>query len=351
MKTEIITLNSQRNVTLTAYLQPVAGEFYNIAKRPAILVLPGGGYTMCSDREADPVALTYLQAGYQAFVLRYSVGKHAIWPAPLEDLEQAIALIRANADEWNLYPDKLAVVGFSAGGHLAGCAATMAKNKPNAVILGYAAVEGETIQNYHPTAPDVISAVNYDTCPCFIFSTRTDNMVPIRNSVKMMAALTEYDISYESHIYSYGPHGFSVANSSCLTPGQKMTNRVRDWVVDNLEWLREVFGDFGWNAMTPPACNGRINGNHDEVLSVDCTVAHLMRNPAAAAMIQPMMSASTEGYQDYLGNEEDKAENEPTMNAALLMETMSLRDILGFGQVSAEQVGQIDSALRQIPNT
>lgn len=351
MKTELITLNAERNVTLTAYLHPVGGEFYNIVKRPAMLVLPGGGYTMCSDREADPVALAYLQAGYQAFVLRYSVGKHAIWPAPLEDLEQAIALIRSKSDEWNLYPDKLAVVGFSAGGHLAGCAATMAKNKPNAAILGYAAVEGATIQNYHPTAPDVISAVNYDTCPCFIFSTRTDNMVPIRNSVKMMAALTEYDISYESHIYSYGPHGFSVANSSCLTPGLSMTDRIPQWVPDSIQWLKEVLGDMGAGEMTQPKCKTRINGNHDKTLSVDCTVAHLMSRPAAAAIVAPMMSASTEGYEAYVENEQTRGENEPTMNAALLMETMTLRDILGFGQVPTDTVNQINSALRQIPNT
>lgn len=351
MTTEMITLDAGRNVTLTAYLQGVGGEFPNVVKRPAILVLPGGGYTMCSDREADPVALAYLQAGFQAFVLRYGVGKHAIWPAPLNDLEEAIALIRARADEWNLYPDKLAVVGFSAGGHLAGCAATMAKNKPNAAILGYAAVDGETIQNYHPTAPDVVSAVNYDTCPCFIFSTRTDNMVPVRNSVKMMAALTEYDISYESHIYSYGPHGFSVCNSSCLTPGQKMAGRVHDWVEDSVAWLKEVLGDFGWGEMTAPAYQSRINGNHDSVLSVDCTVAHLLQNPAAAAVVQPIMAGSNEDYSEYLGNPEDKVENEPTMNPELLMQWMTLRDILGFGAVSDEVVNQLDSALRQMPNT
>lgn len=351
MKTEIITLSTEHNVTLTAYLQPVGGEFPNIVKRPAILVLPGGGYTMCSDREADPVALAYLEAGYQAFVLRYSVGKHAIWPGPMNDLEEAIALIRANADEWNLYPDKLAVVGFSAGGHLAGCAATMAKNKPNAAILGYAAVEGETIQNYHPTAPDVIAAVDYDTCPCFIFSTRTDNMVPVRNSVKMMAALTEYDISYESHIYAHGPHGFSIANPSCLMPGTQMCNRVPHWVSDSIEWLKDVLGDIGVGSMTTPVCKNRINGNHDSHLGVDCTVAYLMSHPAAAAMIQPIMSASTEGYESYLGDETERAENEPTMNAALLMETMTLRDILGFGQVSIDTVDQIDNALHQFPNT
>ena len=70
MKTEIITLSKERNVTLTAYIQNVKGEFRNISKRPAILILPGGGYQYCSDREADPVAMPYLKAGYQVFCQR-----------------------------------------------------------------------------------------------------------------------------------------------------------------------------------------------------------------------------------------------------------------------------------------
>ncbi|MFV0362638.1 MAG: hypothetical protein ACK5LL_06055 [Suipraeoptans sp.] len=77
MNVEKIILNEERNVSLTAYLQAVGGEFRNIEKRPAILILPGGGYRMCSDREADPVAMAYLKAGYQVFILRYSVGEDA----------------------------------------------------------------------------------------------------------------------------------------------------------------------------------------------------------------------------------------------------------------------------------
>ena len=125
MEKEVIVLNEARKVTLTAYLQDVEGEFGNIPKRPGILVLPGGGYQMCSDREADPVAFPYLKAGYQVFVLRYSVKKDALWPQPLEDYDAAMDLIRSRAQEWKLYPDKIAVIGFSAGGHLAGAAATM----------------------------------------------------------------------------------------------------------------------------------------------------------------------------------------------------------------------------------
>lgn len=350
MNVEKIIMNEERNVTLTAYLQPVSGEFPNIAKRPAILVLPGGGYTMCSDREADPVAFPYLSAGYQVFILRYSVGKNAAWPNPLNDYEAAMDLIRIKAEEWNLYADKVAVIGFSAGGHLAGCAATLAGNKPDAAILGYAGLEEETIQAYHPTAPDVVTAVDDNTCPCFVFSTRTDNMVPVRNSVKFISALTEHDISYESHIYGYGPHGFTTCNSSVLTPGNEFCSRIPHWVEDSIAWLKDIFGDFGMGAMTTPKCKGRINGNKDAFLSTDCTVAHLMQNEMAAQIVSPLMAASTQDYSQYLPDADTKSPEEPSMNPSMLMQMMTLGEILGYGQVAPEIIEQIDVQLSQIPN-
>ena len=146
-------LPTGHGAALTAYLQPVGGEFAPLARRPAVLVLPGGGYRMCSDREADPVALAYLQAGFQAFVLRYATGAQAAWPHPLEDYEAAAALIRSHAEDWTLYPDKLAVIGFSAGGHLAACAAAMAGQRPNAAILGYPVIDKDTVEAYLPGAP------------------------------------------------------------------------------------------------------------------------------------------------------------------------------------------------------
>ena len=170
MFTETIQLNEERNVTLTAYIQDAGGEFDYVVKRPAILVIPGGGYQFCSAREADPVALAYMKAGYQAFVLRYSVAENGIWPNPLEDYEQAMDMIRSNAEKWMLYEDKVAVIGFSAGGHLAAAAATMSKNRPNAAILGYA-VAGADVKSCNPTAPDTVGAVDKNTCPCFLFST------------------------------------------------------------------------------------------------------------------------------------------------------------------------------------
>ena len=125
MTIERIVLNPERNVSLTTYIQPVGGDYGQIERRPAVLVIPGGGYHFCSDREAEPVAFAYLKAGYQAFILRYSLNEQAVWPNPLDDYEQAMALIRRNAGEWHVAEDRSAVVGFSVGGDLAACAATL----------------------------------------------------------------------------------------------------------------------------------------------------------------------------------------------------------------------------------
>lgn len=119
MKTTVITLNQERNVTLTCYIQHIVSENTTVTKRPAIIVLPGGGYQYCSQRESDPAAFPYLAAGYQAFVLNYTVGENTIWSQPLDDYEQAVELIKSKAEEWEIDTSRIAVIGFSAGGHLA----------------------------------------------------------------------------------------------------------------------------------------------------------------------------------------------------------------------------------------
>ncbi|MDO4340210.1 MAG: alpha/beta hydrolase [Eubacteriales bacterium] len=254
MKTETIILNKERNVTLTSYLLEVNGEFKNIHKRPAVFVLPGGGYRMCSEREAEPVAFAYLNAGFHTFILNYSVGSHAEWPNPLSDYEQAMSMIREHAEEWNLYQDKIAVIGFSAGGHLAASAATVAVNKPNAAILGYAVTEEKTAKMCLKSAPDIVSQVNRETCPCFVFASRNDNVVPIRNSIKFVDALAANGVIFENHIYAYGPHGFSTANASTLMPGMEICSRASHWVEDSIAWLGDIWGEFGNGEMTLPRC-------------------------------------------------------------------------------------------------
>ncbi len=342
MRVENLVLNEKRNVTLTAYLQEVGGEFRYVTKRPVVLVLPGGGYQMCSDREADPVAMPYLKAGYQVFILRYSVKADAVWPNPLDDYEQAMELIRSKAEEWSLYPDKIAVIGFSAGGHLAACAATMAKNRPAAAILGYA-VAGEDVKGCNASAPSAVAAVDVDTCPCFLFATRTDNLVPIANTIEFMQALDKYDISFESHIYAYGPHGFSTCDTSIQYKDTELCKRVPNWVEDSIGWLKDVMGEFGMEEMTKPVCKAHVNSDHEAVLSVDCTIGHLLGNEEAKAVLAPLLEKGM------MGGEQDMQDS-PSGDMLAMVRKMKLSDALSYGGTPQGVMQNLDEQLRKIEN-
>lgn len=336
MKQEQFVLNEARNVTLSSYLLDVGGEFNYVPKRPAILILPGGAYQFCSDREADPVALAYLEAGYHAFVLRYSVGKDATWPNPLEDYEQAMAFIRGHAEDWHVYSDKIAVIGFSAGGHLAACAATMSKNRPNAAILGYA-VTGVDVKGCNLSAPDAIAAVDGRTCPCFVFATRNDAVVPIENSVRFIAALARNGVSFESHIYAYGPHGFSVCRSSVQDPASPVCSRVPNWAPDSIAWLRDMLGDFCREGFSAPECGAHVNGNWEGTLSIDCTIGHLMSRPAAREVIAAPLTQLRPG-------------GLTIEQVGEVAGRYTLRDALALVQAPDEMAEALDRQLRQIKN-
>lgn len=339
MKAQEIILNENRNVTLTAYIQEVDSEF-GFSKRPAMLVIPGGGYAMCSDREADPVATAYLKAGYQAFVLRYTCTSKGKWPLPLEDYEQAMALIEERAEEWHLDKTKIAVVGFSAGGHLAACAATVAEHKPAAAVLVYPAILKDICDLCQPGMPYPHEHVTAETCPCFFAAARDDRTVDISNTLCMELALAEKGVAFESHIYSYGGHGFSTGEDWINT--NSVCPRLPRWVPDSIEWLGEVMGKLTRGGFTEPVHAGSMNGNYAPVLSVDCTLSHLRRqSEEAKAVLAPMFAAieavakarqfSVEGLMAAVGN-----------NTA--------REIMEMVQIPAEAILEIDKALHQMVN-
>ncbi len=338
MKHEMLVLNEQRNVTLECYIQKVGGSFSYVPKRPAILILPGGGYQYCSDREADPVASAYMHFGFQAFVLRYSVAEHKTWPNPLNDYDQAMALIRSRADEWGIYPDKIAVIGFSAGGHLAAAAATMSENRPDAAILAYPAA-GSDIKNCNPTAPDTTAYVDEKTCPCFLFATRTDELVSVDNTIGFMAALSKANIAFESHVYAYGPHGVSSCNSSVQDPSVPVCSRVPHWVRDSVDWLKDVLGDFGDGKMTEPRCSRYFTADCEPVLSVCCTLGHLLRNPHAREILMPLVQK----YAQMLGGFSEEL--------LASVQRVTLRAVMQFARIPDEVIDGLDAQLKQIPNT
>ena len=339
MKAQEIILNEERNATLTAYIQDTEGEF-GFAKRPAMLVIPGGGYAMCSDREADPVAAAYLKAGYQAFVLRYTCTPKGKWPLPLADYEQTMTQIIENAEAWHIDADKIAVVGFSAGGHLAACAATVAEHKPAAAVLVYPAILKDICDMCQPGMPYPHEHVTSDTCPCFLVAARDDRTVDISNTLRMELALAEKGIAFESHIYSYGGHGFSTGEDWINT--NSVCPRLPHWVPDSIEWLGEIMGRLTRGGFTEPVRAGSMNGNFAPVLSVDCTLSHLRKQSAEAQIaLSPMYTAieavakarqfSVEGLMTAVGN-----------NTA--------REIMEMVQIPSDTITEIDKALHQMIN-
>ena len=343
MRTETIMLNKERNVSLSAFLLDTGGEYRYVTKRPAVVVIPGGGYQFCSDREADPVALSFVQAGYDAFILRYTVGEDVRWPTPLQDYEEAMAYILSKADEWKILKDKIAVIGFSAGGHLAGAAATMAEHRPAAAILGYAVLREDTAQECIPNAPGIASHVDADTCPCFLFATRTDDVVPIQNSIDMMHALASSQVSFESHIYSYGPHGFSTADSAIQPANTLMTPRVKTWVADSIGWLKEVLGDFGEGGLGKPAVRGHITADGEGWLSLDCTIGRLFGNPEAMRVLADVVQEMREKIEPFT----PEMTFEETMGC---LSKMTLRNLLVERNIAVERFEELDEVLGKVPN-
>ncbi|MBQ6216747.1 MAG: alpha/beta hydrolase [Erysipelotrichaceae bacterium] len=239
MKSETIVLNEERNVSLDACIQPMGGGL-KFEKRPAVVVIPGGAYNHLSEREADPIALFYAANGYQTFILRYTLTNKGGWPYPLKDYDAAMDVILKRSEEWHIDTKRIAIIGFSAGGHLAACAMTMGKFRPSAAILVYPALLKPIVDLCQEGMPYPLEYIREDNCPCFIVSARNDNTVEVENTLKLMETLHEKGISFESHVYAFGGHGFGGAYE--FTNNYKVSKRDHDWMDESLEWLDEMLG-------------------------------------------------------------------------------------------------------------
>lgn len=286
--TERVGTNS---ATLTGYVLDHSDEMVNARIRPAVLVLPGGGYFMTSDREAEPVALAYAAEGFNAFVLRYAVGADAPFERSLADAQAGLAWLRENADRLGIDPAKLAVVGFSAGGHLAACLGTLAEDKPDALVLGYPVTLAELGPPIGKVIADVAVAVSAATPPTFLFSTSGDTLVPIRNSLAFLTALAEHNVPFESHIYLLGPHGISLAKPLTANGvAAHVDTAAAHWLTDSVRFLRAVFGNFATTG-EPETYQTLIDRRR---YGLTMPVGRLFADPDAAAVVNrhaPQMAA------------------------------------------------------------
>ena len=249
----------------TGFIPKNYKEYCDGRRRPAVLVLPGGGYCVTSEREATPIALEFLSCGAAAFVLHYSVAPDR-FPTSLCQVYAAIRQIRDNADEWNIDPDRISVIGFSAGGHLAAssgvlwnsevakyCGFADGRHKPNGMILCYPVITGGEKahrgsfdnllgENASAGKVDYLSLekrVDSDTPRAFIWHTFEDNCVPVENSLLFASALVKNGISTELHIYPHGWHGMSLVNDVLYKDGAlpDSVKKAGTWVALAKEWL------------------------------------------------------------------------------------------------------------------
>ena len=184
MKIITVTLAPNQAV-LTCYLQDQSSKMPNAAIRPAMLVVPGGGYQYCSDREGEPVALAYMAQGFNAFVLRYTADATTPIDKALQDGAAAMDYLRANAAELEIDPQQIAAVGFSAGGHLVASLGTLLPKaqRPNALVLGYAATLGAMWTVAGRQEPDLHALVDDDTPPTFLFATQGTRWFLLRTAL------------------------------------------------------------------------------------------------------------------------------------------------------------------------
>ncbi|MBA9004210.1 alpha/beta hydrolase [Thermomonospora cellulosilytica] len=200
---------------------PASGEEGRTA---AMLVLPGGGYARLAEHEGAPVARWLSGLGIAAFVLHYRVAPHR-YAAPLLDARNALAHLRANADRLGIDAHRIGVLGFSAGGHLAGLLATDPSERPDAAVLAYPVAslltlphEG-SVTNLLGPDPDPADLhdlslehrVDGDTPPTFLWHTADDASVSPMHSFLVAGALARHHVPFELHVYRTGGHGLGLA--------------------------------------------------------------------------------------------------------------------------------------------
>ncbi len=218
------------DVTLTTYVCDTDTN-YRHAPRPAIVICPGGGYSDLSAFEAEPIARQYLVAGYNVFILRYSVGENAAHYNPLIEVAMAVKYVREHAEEHHTDPNRMIlcypVITSAPGGHRHSFKRLCGKPDPTDEEAAEFSLE------LH---------VDETTPPAFLWHTVADRGVSVKNSLLMASALIEHGIHPELHIFPEGAHGLGLG--SCETNGgdpHLLVPHVTPWMALSIAWIEDTF--------------------------------------------------------------------------------------------------------------
>ncbi len=253
----------EKYADLALFLLPASESLPHRAEKPLVLVCPGGAYSYCSDREAEPIAAKYLAAGFHAAVLRYHCAP-AIFPTALLELAWSVKTIRKFAKQWHVNPDAVFVCGFSAGGHLAASLGTLWNETflqkalgngewmPNGQILGYPVITmgeythqgsrenliGGRMSDEMTHLLSLEERVDEHTVPTFLWHTAEDGAVPVQNSLMYAAALASHHVPFELHVFEKGAHGLSTCEDITSDLGNETVPDNQSWVDMSIRFIR-----------------------------------------------------------------------------------------------------------------
>ena len=251
-----------KDCSLLAYCRRSVGMLGERGGRWAVILCPGGGYEMISPAEGEPVALELLARGVQAFVLRYSLSP-ARYPQQLLELAAAVAFVRAHAEEFGV--SRVAVAGFSAGGHLAASLADLWQEnvltdtlggsaelyRPDAVILGYPVIStgpefgcAGCVEKI--CAPEQLEKLSLERSegpqvpPAFLWCTVDDPVVPMENTLSYAGALRRAGVPFEAHLFQHGPHAMAAATADSAFDAASVDPHAAHWIELCVEWLKTL---------------------------------------------------------------------------------------------------------------
>ncbi len=260
---------SGANAVVTAYIaDETVGETYR--KRPAIMIIPGGGYTHIGLREGEPIAIAFSERGFNAFTFVYTCNK----PYPTQQFEASLAEAYIKTEFKAYIKPGLAVIGFSAGAHLAACLGAIPAEKmvadrlygvpffkdidlekflrPDALILCYPVISGDE-GVWHKGSFDaltcgdngLIAALSIEKRidkrfpPTYVWHTANDDCVSVLNSIKLVEKLAENKVPFSYHVYAKGVHGLSLATPHVIKNVGELSENVTGWIDEAVCFLKE----------------------------------------------------------------------------------------------------------------